>query len=221
MLDRTFFTHTTSGSDKYLLQIEKWMDGGGLSFGLEFPKVIRKLYPDRVFNHCLDWCSGAGTIGFEILSNKICNHLTLMDTNGEVLRAAKNICKSNNIEHKVKLLPASSCVFLPKHFQYDLVVANPPHFEDIGQMSLVNGKLMSITPDFKRRAEDKGWKIHEDFFNNIKSRLTSDGVILLQENVDGSSVNTFSNMIVKNGLKVIDNFVLDIPLIYYIVIAHE
>lgn len=218
-LDRTILSHITLGPQQYIVEIEKWMDGGGLSFGLEFPTVIKRLFPNRVFEHCLDWCSGPGTIGFEIMSFDLCDRLTLMDMNGEVLRTAKKIAEKNNIQDRVKTIPSFTCALLPK-VGYDLIVSNPPHFSDLKGMSWVNNEWLSITPDFRRRAEDKGWKIHEDFFNNIASRLNKDGVIILQENAQASSINDFKDMIERNGLKIVDSFTLQISLVYYIVITH-
>lgn len=220
MLDRSLLKHTTTGKRKFDIHIEKWMDGGGLSFGLEFPEVIKLLYPDRVFDWCLDWCSGPGTIGFELYSHELVNNLMLHDINGEVIRTAKKIIKDNNLEN-IKTLVSSSCKFLNNNIQYDLIVSNPPHFSDLKNGAFVNGSFVSVTPDAQRKAEDKNWDTHRDFFANIKSRLKENGVIILQENSHGSTVKDFQNMITLNDMCILNVLSHKIPLIYYIVIGHK
>ena len=53
---------------------------------------------------------------------------------------------------------------------------------------------------------DEDWKIHKNFFANIRQHLNKDAIILLQENFSGSKVETFAEMIDNSGLKVRDWF---------------
>jgi len=77
------------------------------------------------------------------------------------------------------------------------VVGNPPHFvitpSWFGQQDITNANRICV---------DRDWQAHREFFDNIKPRLAQDGVIVLQENINGSSVNEFRSFIESNGLRV-------------------
>jgi len=70
-----------------------------------------------------------------------------------------------------------------------LVVSNPPHFTDRYEGDI--------------RAHDPDWAVHREFFNTIHPHLTNDGVIILQENNRGSTVETFREMIDAAGLEIV------------------
>ena len=76
---------------------------------------------------------------------------------------------------------------IPAAEQWDLVVGNPPHFLDEG--------------DLCRR--DPAWSIHRGFYANVEKHLKPGGVICLQENNRGSTAETFRAMIEQAGLRII------------------
>ena len=53
------------------------------------------------------------------------------------------------------------------------------------------------------RAHDPNWRIHREFFATIGDFLTAGGVIVLQENNRGSTVETFRQMIEQSGLEIV------------------
>lgn len=175
------------------------MEGGGLHFGQNYPRVLQYLYPDRQFAHCLEWCAGAAFIGFRILSDDLCKQLTLI----EAYRPATEACKVTraNMPHRftapVHIVHGDKIQDLDPLLQYDLVIGNPPHFlvtpSWFGQHHIANANRICV---------DKDWQTHREFFQNIKSRLAPNGVILLQENINGSSVCEFRQFIESNQLKV-------------------
>jgi methylase of polypeptide subunit release factors len=89
---------------------------------------------------------------------------------------------------------------LPDQVQFDLVVANPPHYLECPG-----------DDNYQRIAVDINWQSHQDFFAHIGQHLTDNGVILLQENQAGSlnGVEDFRTFIESNGLRVQDSFVSD------------
>lgn len=221
MIDKTSLSHITQGPLQIKIEIEKWMDGGGLTFGQEVADVVKHLFPNKTHDSCLDWCSGPGTIGFELLGRGLINNLVLMDINGEVIKRAKKIIKDNNIADRVKAITSFSCQFLPKDITYDLIVSNPPHFHKLDNISFYNGEYTVVNNEIRRKAEDKGWNIHRDFCRFIKSKLRPDGHIIWQENSKGSSTKDFEHMIDYYDLKITDSFKFNIPNMYYIVITHK
>ena len=100
---------------------------------------------------------------------------------------------------------------LPAHEQFDLVVANPPHFN----------KNISNVSNSNRICSDINWQSHKNFFSNIKSHLAPDGVILLLENFKGSTVEDFRSMIEASGLTVTNQFKAGMDPYYYIEIKSK
>ena len=80
--------------------------------------------------------------------------------------------------------------------KFDLIVANPPNFDNIKSHSLV------VPDNLLRISQDLGWKTHTDFFLNIKKNLTLDGKILLCKNRNGSQPSDHIMAISDGGLKI-------------------
>ena len=174
------------------------LNGGGSAYGQEIIPVIKSLYPKRTFNNCLEWCCGAGFIGFAILQSDLCKNLWLSDT----YRPAIIACDTS-ISHLperyhdriIKTIHTGDIKQFDSDMIFDLIVSNPPHWD------------WTIKPfreafNDQRICADDGWMIHKNFFQNIKSHLSTDGVILLQENASASGPDTFRSMIQDNGLKI-------------------
>lgn len=177
---------------------DSWMDGGGTWFGQEYVNIIQQRYPNRIFDRCYEWCSGPGYIGFNILANKLCQGLTLSDMYESAIHdAVAATVRANRLQDIVSSYVGSSLSVLPKHEQFDLVVANPPHYLECPG-----------DDNYQRIAVDHNWQAHQDFFNHIGQHLTDNGVILLQENQAGSlnGVEDFRPFIESNGLKITDYF---------------
>jgi len=77
---------------------------------------------------------------------------------------------------------------IPPFEKWDLVVGNPPHFPDEHAGSLI--------------LHDPGWQIHREFFSQVGDHLKPGGVIVLQENSEGSTAESFREMIEKAGLEI-------------------
>jgi len=177
---------------------DSWMDGGGTWFGQEYADIIKEHYPNRIFNRCYEWCSGPGYIGFNILANKLCQGLTLSDMyESAILDAVAATVRANQLQDIVSAYVGSSLSVLPKHEQFDLVVANPPHYLECPG-----------DDNYQRIAVDHNWQAHQDFFSHIGQHLADDGVILLQENQAGSlnGAEDFRPFIENNGLTITDCF---------------
>lgn len=177
---------------------DSWMNGGGDWFGQEYINIIQTRYPNRVFDCCYEWCSGPGYIGFSILANHLCRRLTLSDMyESAIVDAVSATVQINKLEHCVSAYVGSSLEVLPQKEQFDLVVANPPHYLECPG-----------DDNYQRIAVDVDWQAHQDFFNHIGQHLTDDGVILLQENQAGSlnGVEDFRPFIESNNLKITDCF---------------
>lgn len=177
---------------------DSWMNGGGDWFGQEYIDVICDRYPGRIFKRCYEWCSGPGYIGFGILANNLTQGLTLSDQyESAIVDAVARTVQINQLQHRVSAYVGSSLSVLPVHEQFDLVVANPPHYLECPG-----------DDNYQRIAVDINWQAHQDFFSHIGQHLTEDGVILLQENQAGSlnGLEDFRPFIEQNNLKITDCF---------------
>jgi tRNA1(Val) A37 N6-methylase TrmN6 len=180
----------------------KILEGGGNSIGQRYPLILKLLYPDRVFDSCLEWCSGHGVIGFRLLADEICKNLHFL----EMYQPAINACKKTianmpaRFANRVSIYETSTLASLQSNIRFDLIVSNPPHFPlQLGE------QLFNIPKTHHQRITvDKEWQIHKDFFANVAKYLADDGVILLQEIYH---IDEFSEMIHSGGLKIKNMFV--------------
>lgn len=163
---------------------------GTLSFNSGFVELLDLLYPEKIFNNCLDWCSGAGFIGFSLFGRNIISELTLLDIYDPAIEACNKTISALNTD-KIATIQADTISKLQKMNQYDLIVGNPPWmphyvlFKDSGKL---------------RRNTDIGFSIHADFFKHAKDYLTPDGKIVLLEGFFSSSPLDFKPMIEENGM---------------------
>lgn len=169
-------------------------NGGGMHFGQDYIDVIQK----RKYNcsKLFEFCSGPAFIGFSLLSLNIVDKLYLSDINPEVKLSVENTIKENNLESKVEIQINEGIDGL-KFRDIDLVISNPPHFKnDVDYLKKLN----------KRIWKDEDWNIHAEFYKNIKTIISTNGIILMQENAAGSNYKDFEGMINQNGLKLTDVF---------------
>jgi methylase of polypeptide subunit release factors len=174
------------------------LDGGGTSFGRRYPHVIRKIYGNRHFERCFEWCSGPGFIGFELLSENICSNLFLADIYPPALAAINKtvINLPKKYQNRVYNAHIKGIADLPTDWKFDLVVANPPHLNHNLGAFITNVKLRD------RLGQDLDWNIHREFFNHIGPHLNENAVILLQEHSFASGPIMFESMIEEAGLKI-------------------
>jgi methylase of polypeptide subunit release factors len=183
----------TTGAQKFKVLHLPETDGGGTWFGQEYITMLKQRYPGRQFDRCWEWCAGPGFIGFNLLDHGICNQLFLSDIYDPAVELAKETARRAGITDRVHALLFRDLAILPLDYQFDLIVANPPHEP--------NGTPVIHTADHGGRIEaDPGWASHKNFFEHVADHLTEDGVIILQENQLCSTVKDFEPMIKDAGL---------------------
>lgn len=195
------------------------LDGGGTKFGLEYVPIIQSRYPSRIFKKCYEWCSGPGFIGFGILSSGQCSTLCFSDIYQPAIDCVNVTVEQNKLNGIVSSYTTGDLALLPLTEQFDLVVSNPPHYAEVRDYATENEKRICVDAD---------WEAHKNFFAHIRDHLLPDGVILLQENMKGSTAETFEPFIEAAGLKITDWFkspsyfsTTGKAQIYYIEIKHK
>jgi predicted RNA methylase len=164
------------------------LDGGGTEFGQDFISFFNARgmpQQKRIF----EWCCGPAFIGFSLLGNTLCKTLCLADINPEAVASCRRTVRVNSLADRVSVYESDNLRNIPQSEKWDVVVSNPPHFIDqyIGDL----------------RAHDPDWRIHREFFATIGRFLSSGGVVVLQENNRGSTVETFRQMIEQSGLEIV------------------
>jgi len=167
---------------------KKHLDGGGSDFGQDFIPFLRmhEMPPQhRVF----EWCAGAAFIGFSLLAHGFAETLCLADINPLAVEACRRTVRHNGLDDRVSVYVSDNLTDIPQSEQWDLVVGSPPHLADdfIGDL----------------RTYDGDWHIHRGFFANVARFLKPGGVIVLQENNCGSTIETFAPMIEAGGLQTV------------------
>ena len=185
----------TTGINKYRVQYDSWMDGGGTWFGQEYVDIIKQRY-QRQFARAYEWCSGPGYIGFSLLDHDVCNSLCLSDIYEPAINRVSETITINKLTN-VSAYHTGQVAGLPQHEKFNLVVANPPHFLECPG-----------NDNYQRIAVDVDWAAHQEFFVNIGQHLLPNGVILLQENQAGSLRREaeFEQYINNAGLEITDVF---------------
>lgn len=187
---------TTTGSSRYRVFYDSWMDGGGTWFGQEYIDIIKQRYPQQ-FERCYEWCSGPGYIGFSLLDHGVCQSLCVSDIYDLAInKAVAETIKQNQLTN-VNAYHTGQVAGLPEHEKFDLVVSNPPHFLECPG-----------DDNYQRIAVDVNWTAHQEFFANIRQHLLPNGIILLQENQAGSLRREaeFEQYINAAGLEITDVF---------------
>lgn len=173
---------------------QKNQNGGGMHFGQDYISVITERYSKK-FKKCYEFCSGPAYIGFSLLRMDLIDSLVLSDLYEPASNSVMKTIELNKLNN-VKFYLQSGVSDLPEN-EIDLVVANPPHFL---------GPVPWLRHIEDRIYIDQNWSIHEEFFLNIASKMSDDGVVLLQENALGSSPHDFEAMAAKGGLRLTDFF---------------
>jgi SAM-dependent methyltransferase len=163
------------------------LDGGGRTTGLDYLALLRDLNMPRQ-PRIFEWCAGPAFIGFALLGYGFCDSLCVADINPEAVAACRRTIAHNRLAARVAVYHSDNLDSIPQSEQWDLVVANPPHFADTSP-----GQL---------RYHDADWRLHRRFLAGVGRFLKPGGLIVLQENNSGSTAETFRGMIEQAGLSV-------------------
>jgi tRNA1(Val) A37 N6-methylase TrmN6 len=168
---------------------KRFLDGGGSGFGQDFIRLFRGRNMPRQ-PRLFEWCAGPGFIGFSLLAQGFCDTACLADINPAAVRAARMTVRRNRLGDRVSVYRSNNLEDIPPDERWNLVVSNPPHFND----RVFAGEI---------RLYDRDWHLHNEFFRDVSRFLAPNGVIVLQENNQGSTVETFRPMIEAAGFRIV------------------
>ena len=175
-------------------------NGGGDYFFLEYYDLVSKYYGK--VDHLMEWCSGPGFIGYGMMACNLCDKLTLLDKFKPSIDIAKKTAE--NSFSNTEVYHSDNCSVLPEDEKIDLVVGNPPHFEN--EEDAIKALSAMGSPVFNDHLSeillDSNWDAHRDMFNQLSTRLSDDGTVCLQLHSGGSSPDTFKSMVEETGMKI-------------------
>lgn len=167
------------------------LDGGGTNFGQDYLRLMAA--EGLKVDHLLEWCSGPGFIGFSLLAHGFCRRLTLLDVNPLAIDAVRRTVARHGLGERVTVIHSDSLDSAPAEVRWDMVVGNPPHSGTDAHFDW--------GPDLIYK--DPEWDIHRRFFQRIGDHLNPEGLILLQENSDLATPETFREMARENGFRTV------------------
>ena len=179
--------------------------GGGEQYGQDYlTQVARHIGPvDRLF----EWCAGPGFIGFSLLAHGLCRSLCLADINPTAVAACQETVHRNGLGERVTVYRSDGLDAIPPTERWDLVVGNPPH----------SGTDKVLPWGHPRIYQDIGWDLHRRFYAEVGRFLKPGAQVLIQENRDLSTAETFRPMLAAGGLAFVGTLPCPIdPHIYYL-----
>lgn len=171
-------------------------DGGGSTHYTDFLNAIGS---SKQYNNCLEWCAGLSAISFSLLDANIINKSVLMDIYEPALTKALDNAQNNNLSDRVSIRLCGKISDLPVTDKFDLVVANPPH--------AISDHWIEDGPDYDtvhRITVDLDWKLHKEFYANIKNYLNPGADVFISEIDSHLVIEEYAN---QSGLR----FVSSIP----------
>jgi len=154
------------------------LDGGGRLLKEPIADVVAAHVRarGRRFGHAFEWCAGLGEMGFELLERDLVERLSLADINREAMAVSDCIGEAMGRGDEVRHFVSDNLDSVPRDLQFDLVIGNPPNYCNL-QPGHPAGAMMARD----LRPSDRGWRVHERFYQTIGDYLTGDAVLLIQE----------------------------------------
>lgn len=160
---------------------EDGLDGGGHDHLPDFKNAVA-LSGKEHYDRAVEWCAGFGVIGFDFLNRAACGHMSFIECHAPAIRWLDETAKHNQIESKVTTYLTDTIASISDEVKWDLVLANPPHAFDISTTRAFEETVQQPQlADVLRLTCDLDFKIHKEFFENIKAHLLPGADIFISE----------------------------------------
>lgn len=174
----------------FTINFPNHVDGGGYEMKDEIFSLIERTGKER-YTKALDWCSGYGPFGFDLLDKQKAETVVFTDSYNVAIEAVEHNAANNNVSDRVKGFVCDKISHIPENEKFDLVVANPPHSCTSAHLekSLVNSTVRMIV--------DEDYVAHQEFYENIRRYLTPDADVYI---TTGSNMDYFVKWAALGGL---------------------
>lgn len=155
------------------IEYPKHIESDGQLYTVSLLDSIRKT-GKHYYERALDWCSGNGILGFEVLGAGIAKQIVFADSYYVAVDSALENANKNHLGKYVTGHVAPSIKLLPDIERWDLVICNPPQYRS-KQHYLNSKKNKDMDPvsfeNTYRLYVDEDWELHKEFFTNINEKL--------------------------------------------------
>ena len=194
------------------------IEHNSLTWGLDYLDVLKTRYKDHKFQNVLDWCAGFGMSGLSLLAENYCHKISLNDCYPEAIELLNKTKRQNpTYSDLIIIYKGSTLKRIPANEQFDLIIGAPPYLSFNPNPKKIKGYKATQTVDFM-------WETHRAFFRDVKQHLAHNGVLILQENTEGSSQTgeEFLEYLKDADLKIVNIYCSNnFSTVYYIEIAHN
>lgn len=189
-----------------------YLDGGAATQRFEIIDAVRSGKTKHIYNRCLEWCSGHGLLGYNLLIEQQIKHVTFMDYFDLAIKECYFTAEANGRLMDMEGHISSSIAGLPELEKFDLVIGNPPNAKD--EQTLVDALAtnaselhteISYLDNTLRITLDQDYMIHREFFTNIGERITDDADIFISVTSDSDEIK---DMIAENNFMIVCKYPL-------------
>ena len=180
----------------FVLQYPTHMDGGGYELKDELYSLIERTGKEH-YGRALEWCSGVGPLGYDLLDKKLVDTVAFVDSHGPSIKACLANATANHVSDKVSAYVSDKIMQIPSHERFDIVVANPPHSGD-RQSFIESLEHLNCVDNTCRIIVDDGYEALQDFYSNIKDYCNPGADIYI---TTGSNQEHYVAWAAKGGLK--------------------
>jgi len=173
----------------YKVIYHQLLEGGGIDQRRDFLFVISKAGKTH-YNHALEWCSGPGVIGYELLGYNKTNRISFIDMHKPAIDSVLETASRNNITNRVTTYHTNQIKNIDNAEKFDLVLGNPPHhftlreWKEDQDRNVVNENrtFNPLVYENQLRIDvDDNMQIHKEFFDNLRDKVTDDCDIFISE----------------------------------------
>lgn len=202
------------------------VDGTGRSLTPSLISLIKERFggAEVSFATALEWCAGAGFIGFGLLEERLCTSIRFADINPMAIECINETIDANHLQERAIGYVSDNLGSVPVHERFDLVVGNPPAFWSVNP---AHPSFETFRHGDQIGSFDPGWKTHREFYRQITPFLNTNAIVILVEVelfkrevfTPGCAVPfdirpmepqiTFGEMIQQAGLTPVENAPLD------------
>ena len=182
---------------------------GNLSGGGQIQKkYFLQAIGDKKYTNAFEWCAGHGEIGFELITNGICQTLTFSDCYDRSTEWCLRNAESLDLKDQVFAYTTPKIANIPANHKWDLIVGNPPNCNNVDYTYLEQHRKHQLSEDhyrlYLRTTIDIGFVAHYEFFQNIKQFLTDDADIFISYQI--SQLSLLNEPFAKYGFKLVEIF---------------
>ena len=178
----------------------EYLNGGGSIHKKYFLESIG----DKKYKNAFEWCAGHGEIGFELITNGICETLTFSDCYNKSAEWCLKNAQDLGIADHVTAVTSSIIGNLSFKHKFDLVVGNPPNSAGLN-MAHIQTYLTDENEDhfihWHRINNDLNFAAHREFFDSLYKYITGDADIFLSVNFRNET--HFRSIATASGFKLV------------------